>query len=53
MFVYIINYRDAIGHIFAKPIAKTFVSAKVMVCQRVKQCTLVGSCKKGSKVSFD
>ena len=40
MFVYIISYRDAIGYIFAKPIEKMFASAKVMVYQRVIQCTL-------------
>ena len=31
MFAYSIIYRDAIGHIFVKPIAKMFDSAKVIV----------------------
>ena len=50
MFAYIIIYRGAIAHIFAKPFAKMFDSAKVMVGQRVIQCAHGGSCKKGSVV---
>ena len=51
MFAYIILYRDAIGHIFAKPMAKMFDSAKVMVGKSVIQCTDGESYKRG--VSFD
>ena len=39
MFAYIKSYMDVIGHIFAKPIAKIFDSAKVMVGQKVIQRT--------------
>ena len=52
MFAHIIIYRDAIGHIFAKLIAKMFDSAKVMVCQRVIQCTH-GVAVKGKCCSTD
>ena len=50
MFADIIIYSDTFGHIFAKPNAKLFDSAKAMVGQRVIQCTHGGSCKKGSVV---
>ena len=35
MFAYIIIYSVGIGHIFAKPTAEMFDSAKVLVSQRV------------------
>ena len=44
MFVYTIIYRDAIEDIFAKPIAKLFDSAKVLVGQRVIQCNQESCC---------
>ena len=50
MFAYIIILQRSIGHIFARPIGKILDSAKVMVCQRVIQCTPGGSCKKRSVV---
>ena len=42
--VYIIIYRGAIGHIFAKAIAKMFDSTKVMVSLRVIQSAHEVSC---------
>ena len=49
MFAYIIIHKNAIGHIFAKPTAKMFDSAKVIVGQRVIQCTQGGvAATKGS-----
>lgn len=50
MFAYIIIHRDAVGHIFAKPIAKMFDSAQVMVGQIVIRCHHGGNCKKRSAV---
>ena len=50
MFAYIIIYRGALAHVFAKPIAKMLDSAKVMVCQIVIQCIHGISCKKGSAI---
>ena len=44
-------YRDAFGHIFAKPIAKMLDSAKIMVDQRVIQCTHGVAVRR--EVSFD
>ena len=48
MLAYIKIYRDAIEHIFAKPIAKCLTLLKVMVGQRVIQCAHGGRCKTGS-----
>ena len=44
MFAYTIIYKDAIEHIFAKPIAKYFNLLKVMVNQRVIRCAHGGRC---------
>ena len=52
MLAYIIIYKNAIGHIFAKPTAKMFDSAQVMVGQRVIQCTQGGVAVQ-REVSFD
>ena len=46
MIAYIIIYRDVIEHIIAKLIVKCFTRLKVMVGQRVLQCSHAGSCKK-------
>ena len=46
MIAYIITYKDAIEDIIAKPIAKCLTRLKVMVGQRVLQCSHAGSCKK-------
>ena len=50
MFTCIMIYRDAIEDIFPKPIAKMFGTAKVIVVQRVIQCTYGDSCKRGSAI---
>ena len=48
---YIIIYKDGIGHIFAKHIIKGLILLKVMIGQKVIQCTLESSIKR--EVSFD
>ena len=51
MFENIIIYRDAIVHIFTKPIAKMFYSIKVRDGRKVLQWIHGGSCE--TEVSFD
>ena len=46
MFTHISIYRDSVGDIFAEKIAECLDSAKVMVGQKVVQCTQGGSCEK-------